>query len=213
MSSGNVKRKSNDSRVGSPAKRNRPVNQDKEWNQKFFELMLYRAEHGNILVKDSDENHKSLYKWITQQRKDYRRFTENPEGCILNNDRIKVLKSVNFTFGTRNDKNWLYHFDQLKQFKEKYGHTLVPRESEFHGLGGWVVKQRMQQGLTNDDNESEMSQDRKDMLDSLGFVWQVRDRPGWDSRYEELVEFKKQHGHTVSRLILEQIIHSFWSVS
>ena len=43
-----------------------------------------------------------------------------------------------------------------------------------------------------------LTKQRKELLDEIGFVWQVRARPDWSSKFEELVEYKNQYGDTVS---------------
>jgi hypothetical protein len=47
-----------------------------------------------------------------------------------------------------------------------------------------------------------LTKQRKDLLDKLGFVWQVRNRPEWSSKYDELVAYKEKHGDTVSQAVL-----------
>lgn len=37
-----------------------------------------------------------------------------------------------------------------------------------------------------------MTDERKNKLNELGFVWKVRDRADWNDRYEQLLEFKKE---------------------
>lgn len=169
---------------------------DTNWNQKFFELMLYRAKHGDVHVQSTDDEHRDLYEWMTQQRKEFKRYSKNAEASLLNEDRIQVLSSVGFSFQDRKDENWFHQYNQLKNFHQKYGHVLVQRNSEFKGLGDWVVAQRTQHGLMLAGKESHMTPRRKALLDEIGFVWQIRKRPGWEARYEELVEFKSKHGHT-----------------
>ena len=44
-----------------------------------------------------------------------------------------------------------------------------------------------------------LTKTRKELLDELGFVWQVRNRPEWSSKFEELVAYKNKYGDTVSR--------------
>jgi hypothetical protein len=190
-----------DPESSSPKKRSRPSKDDgsSEWNQMFFELMLYRTKHGDISVNEDDDEHESLHNWILQQRTEYGRYGNKVEGCILTEDRIKVLESVAFLFNTRTDKFWRSQFENLKQYKEKHGHLLVPKNCEFQGLGRWVVTQRTQYGLmTKEGNKSQLTPYRKQLLDEIGFVWQVRNRPGWQLRYDELVEYHSSHGHTVS---------------
>jgi hypothetical protein len=109
------------------------------------------------------------------------------------------LTSVGFSFQARKDAHWFHQYNQLKAFREKYGHVLVQRSAEFRGLGDWVVAQRTQHGLMLAGKESQLTPHRKALLDEIGFVWQVRKRPGWEARYEELLEYKAAHGHTVRR--------------
>jgi len=44
-----------------------------------------------------------------------------------------------------------------------------------------------------------IDQERIDLLNKIGFVWKVRDRPGWEERFRELLEFQSCHGHTVRK--------------
>ena len=41
---------------------------------------------------------------------------------------------------------------------------------------------------------SQLTDDRREKLEQLGFAWQVRNRPEWDARYKQLVEYKAIHG-------------------
>ena len=199
MSAGNRKQKGLHSENMPPqSKRLRALDTDDTiWNQKFFELMLYRAQHHHVDVLSTDEEHRDLYEWVTQQRKEYKRYSKNAEASLLKEDQIQVLTSVGFSFQVRKDENWFHQFDQLKNFQKKYGHVLVQRNAEFKGLGDWVVAQRTQHGLMLAGKESQMTTHRKALLDEVGFVWSIRKRPGWEARYEELVEYKSKHGHTV----------------
>lgn len=45
-----------------------------------------------------------------------------------------------------------------------------------------------------------LTQERKDMLDSLGFVWSLRSKrtdDHWDDMYRQLVEYKEKHGVSI----------------
>ena len=42
-----------------------------------------------------------------------------------------------------------------------------------------------------------MTDERKQKLDDLGFVWKVRERADWNDRYEQLLEYKKENGNCV----------------
>uniref|UniRef100_A0A7S3P091 Helicase-associated domain-containing protein n=1 Tax=Amphora coffeiformis TaxID=265554 RepID=A0A7S3P091_9STRA len=124
---------------------------------------------------------------------------------------------------TRNsyDDLWDAMFERLKAFKTKYGNCLVPKRSkEDPKLGTWVDTQRVQykkmkkkladQGVPFDEQKpspeemleakaqnkpvvGRLTEDRIRRLNELGFVWSLRD--DWMKHYEELKQFKQEHGH------------------
>ena len=59
------------------------------------------------------------------------------------------------------------------------------------------TEQRRQYKLLKEGKPSRMTIKRKALLDELGFVWQVRQRTGWNDRYDELIKFKEQYGDTI----------------
>lgn len=125
---------------------------------------------------------------------------------------------------TRNsyDEQWDSMFIRLKEYKEKHGDCLVPKRcKEDQKLGTWVDTQRVQykkmrkklgkNGMSYMQSESAESQadeldgsarkplvgrltdDRIRRLESIGFVWSLRD--DWQKHYEELLEYKQEHGN------------------
>jgi len=125
---------------------------------------------------------------------------------------------------TRNsyDDQWDSMLERLKKFKEKHGDCLVPKRcKEDPKLGTWVDTQRVQykkmikhlakQGIDwngpgpakidgSDSNTGaskpvvgRLTDDRIRRLEDIGFVWSLRD--DWQKHYEELIEYKKVHGH------------------
>ena len=74
------------------------------------------------------------------------------EGCIKHRQAVV------------NENKWRAHFNQLVEFKRKYGHCNVPqRFKEIPGLGRWVSKQR--------EVKSNLSNERSNALDSIEFEW------------------------------------------
>ena len=96
-------------------------------------------------------------------------------------------------------EKWLVKFDELKAFKEVKGHCQVPHSyKENPGLGRWAKRQRYQYKLYHTAGKrslSTMSQERIDMLEDLGFVWDSHSAL-WEERYKELLEFHMAFGHT-----------------
>ena len=131
----------------------------------------------------------SLGLWVKRQRNDH----------ISNKiriDRKGLLDKIGFAWkddGTRKlnrlDKLWHQQYENLVDFKRKTGHCLVPRRHEQEkSLGRWVGTQR------SDHKNNIMLPDRKEALDQIDFVWNVKDHQ-WRLRHDELVAFKRQHQH------------------
>lgn len=61
-----------------------------------------------------------------------------------------------------------------------------------------------------------LSEDRKKMLDSLGFVWSLRSKrtdDHWDDMYRQLVEYKAKHGVRACWLVQKDMVANYISFS
>jgi hypothetical protein len=94
---------------------------------------------------------------------------------------------------TKRDKQWNIKYEKLVKFQRKKGHCMVPDKYEQDKcLGKWVSYQR---GLHNN---NKMRQDRKTILDEIGFAWKndaVDFDKLWHQQYEKLLESKRKNGH------------------
>mmetsp|Transcript_36663 Transcript_36663/g.53708 ORF Transcript_36663/g.53708 Transcript_36663/m.53708 type:complete len:120 (+) Transcript_36663:93-452(+) len=89
---------------------------------------------------------------------------------------------------------WLDMFEQLKKNKEIHGHCSVSiRCSSNKRLANWVSKQRQVYYDMKEGRSSIMTAERVDMLNSLGFVWELREN-NWHEILDELKEYKERHG-------------------
>eukprot|EP00980_Cylindrotheca_fusiformis_P006910 scaffold1442_cov128-Cylindrotheca_fusiformis.AAC.31 len=134
----------------------------------------------------------------------------------------EVEKGTEVARVTRNtyDDQWDIMFDKLKEYKEVHGDCLVPkRYKENPKLGTWVDTQRvqfkkLQKILASKGKNTEptieappaefaeaaakplvgrLTEDRIQRLQSIGFVWSLRD--DWQKHYEELKAYKAEFGH------------------
>ena len=91
---------------------------------------------------------------------------------------------------------WYATFEALKSYKETHGDCLV--RSRHPTLGSWVCRQRQKYRIMKEGKKSHMTQERIDLLDSIGFVWEVNtawdQQPLWLGKFEELRKYKKTHG-------------------
>eukprot|EP00934_Nitzschia_sp_Nitz4_P002108 Nitzschia sp. Nitz4//scaffold256_size27904//11125//14572//NITZ4_008168-RA/size27904-snap-gene-0.11-mRNA-1//-1//CDS//3329544408//2108//frame0 len=91
---------------------------------------------------------------------------------------------------------WKKRYRELIRFRERHGHCLVPHKwHENLALATWVKRQRYQWKLRQQGKRSTLTTDRLDALSRLGFVWDSHNAT-WEERFNELVEFKRLHGHT-----------------
>ena len=169
-----------------------------KWNQRFVELVAFQKMHGHSRVPKLPPGNKVLWHWRHVQREWRRKGILKPE-------RIARLDAIGFeweepdSFGRSRDEKWESRwermFQQLVQFKERFGHCrVVTGWKENPNLAKWVIRQRMAQ------RRDELRADRKARLDALGFAWQLKEGGQyadlWERRYAEMTAFKELHGHT-----------------
>lgn len=124
-----------------------------------------------------------------------RKRTPTYQEADVSNERKKSRSDKD---GQANSRQF-YSFDdrckQLLRFKEEFGHCNVPYNQE---LGVWCTNlrgayNRIKKGLKPDRN---LSQDRIDRLEKMGFQWKGIDYDGeFEKRCRELVAFKEEFGH------------------
>jgi hypothetical protein len=167
-------------------------NDAKKWDDRYKEVEAFHKKHGHSNVPSTLKN--KLSRWVEHQRQNHRMKESK-----LTAERIARLDKLGFRWATKKQKvstklermrqeSWLEMYEELKAFKKKHGHCKVPKESnnkDLDPLGSWVTIQRR--------SRIRMPQNRKDLLDKLDFLW-VTDN--WDAMYEELLNFKQEHGHT-----------------
>eukprot|EP00978_Attheya_sp_CCMP212_P023315 scaffold71170_cov54-Attheya_sp.AAC.1 len=91
------------------------------------------------------------------------------------------------------ETRWDERFKELVDFKEINGHANFP--TKIRPLGGWVRHQRRQYSLLKEGKESQLTIDKCEKLESIGFEFKRQPRSPWDERFQELVNFKKINGH------------------
>jgi hypothetical protein len=156
---------------------------DTEWETRFQQLVEYKSTHfdcNNVPLEY--RRHPDLGKWLSDQRASYMNGT-------LNDERKDVLKRIGVVLSDSHTK-WELRFQQLLDYKKTKGDCNVPRYFSTHPqLGQWVVYQRQ---MSNKKNK--LSNERKDKLNLIGFVWDRR-LVDWDTRFEQLCQYERAHGN------------------
>jgi hypothetical protein len=130
------------------------------WEDAFERLLNYKTREGNCLVpKDYEEGGFPLGAWVNRQRQNKKKITI---------ERQQRLNSLGFVWRPF-DSAWERSFAALIEFKNREGHCSVPQDHIENGinLGRWVSKQRAKKNI---------SVQRRQSLDALGFVWNVQKR-------------------------------------
>jgi hypothetical protein len=91
------------------------------------------------------------------------------------------------------NERWMERFQDLVQYFQLYGHFNVPYKQN-PPLFQWVKRQRHQHKLRRLGHHSNLSLDRIEMLQKVGFVWDSH-RAAWDEKFQELKEFKDIYDH------------------
>jgi hypothetical protein len=159
------------------------LKRDLLWEERFNELLKYRDLYGTVIVPNRSRDlsypywERRLGTWVDNQRQNHKR------GKLVD-WRYDKLVSINFDFDP-NVNIFEQHFADFLKFKEKYGHTLVPKNcTEFPLLSSWVRHIRAKS----------CREDWKNRLDKEGFVWDVIEE-FWQNNFRELAEYKKKYGH------------------
>ncbi|CAJ1945877.1 unnamed protein product [Cylindrotheca closterium] len=163
------------------------------WNAKYQELTDFYEEHGHVRMKRGT----SLYWWTVVQR---RKRAGIQQYVPLTMEQIRLLDKINFTWNPKEDKQerlramWQAKYRHLAEFYNKHGHLKVKYGS---GLYTWMANQR--QRRVGKGNLATLTDEQVRLLDEVGFSWAPTGGPhetAWHTKYRELANFYKQHGHT-----------------
>jgi len=138
------------------------------WHQHFDKLVTFLKKNNafpNAFFKST-----KLFGWIKRQRCQYKLFQRGKKSAMTK-ERIELLNSIGFVWDQQGNL-WERRFQELVDFKKKYGNCLVPHEfGENQKLANWVKIQRRQYILNRQNRRSNMTLERIQRLERLGFVW------------------------------------------
>ena len=116
---------------------------NKEWQQRYEELIAYKAKYGNCLVPYNWPQNKQLANWVKRQRYQYNQMNQFHMHTTLTPKRIDLLNSIGFTWNSH-EASWEEKYHLLLQFHQHHGHSNVPPNYNQNrdGLATWVKYQR-----------------------------------------------------------------------
>jgi len=80
-------------------------------------------------------------------------------------------------------------FNLLKEYKEEHGHCNVPSDYKVGTINLGDIVGNIRGGKRN------TTSDQKAMLDSIGFIWNVKKCTSFEEFFRLLEEYKEEHGH------------------
>jgi hypothetical protein len=137
----------------------------RSWNENFEELKAYKEQHGNCAVPSKFKADPPLGHWVGRQRTLLKNET-------LSVDHKMLLESIGFAWqllvkkpcdATESDERWMQQYNKLVEFNDETrgDRLMVPTLV----LAKWVTSQWKLH------TENTLQQDRRDLVDKLGFVW------------------------------------------
>ena len=148
-----------------------------DWEEKFKDLLAYKAVHGDCLVAALDADYKGLGKWVSRQR------TLFSVGGLseMRSARLDALEFNWDAISAERERK----FAALKAYKTQYGDCLVPETNQ--DIGIWVGAQRraFKKGILSVENIVR--------LESLGFEWDPLSAE-WESNFNTLKAYRDRYG-------------------
>lgn len=115
-----------------------------------------------------------------------------------NINNVDISSSTCKRLGRKEMQNmaWFKRFEELKDYKVKNGDCNVPQKyHENPSLGIWVNKQRSEYKMFQEGEKSSMTNERQQLLESIGFQWaKQKGQTVWDAKFQLLKEYKSKHG-------------------
>lgn len=153
------------------------------WDEMYEELVQYKEKCGNCNVPGKWKENLKLANWV---------FTQRQRKASLSSERIEALDAIGFVWDV-NDFLWERRFKELKEYKARFGHTMLLSEyrNEFNLLYGWMGNQRMFYA------KQRMAEERIQKLTAIGFDFRpsLKSEEKWEDYFLRLTKFKEQFGH------------------
>lgn len=145
-----------------------------KFDERLKDLLVFKEKFGHCRVPQVWKENKKLGQWVASMR-NLKKAGKLPE------ERQKMLEGLGFVWCCRNVSShkggekrkmvpWLERFEELKLFKDKYGHCNVPHKwKENIKLSNWMYCQR------SFHRHGKLSKEKIKKLESIGFEWSKQD--------------------------------------
>ncbi|TRZ69913.1 MAG: hypothetical protein D4S02_01300 [Rhodocyclaceae bacterium] len=156
------------------------------WDEQFAELEAFKRSNGHCDVNREREKYPSLVSWAAAQRYAWKHGTLKPA-------REAALTNLGFVWERRRstlNERWHMSYQLLVMYFRAHGNSDIP--SQWAGdkqLGKWAAEQRLQR------KKNGLTAHKIRLLNAINFTWQRRERGSWEANLDDIVAFRRQHGH------------------
>jgi hypothetical protein len=141
-------------------------------------LRAFYQEHGHVVVTPNDKD-PELCEWTQRY--------------IRSHTYRNLCRLVMPNYGkTRTQEKWEAMLERLREFHQKHGHFSVRGDSKLYNF---VKNQRHQYRLFVRGKRSQMTRERIEALEQIGFEWGKSHDIRWNERMQELDTFSTIYGH------------------
>ena len=156
----------------------RPRGDYASWDDQLKAVWDYKAVNGHCRIP---VNHPTLGSFVKLVRRDYKNWI-NGKSSSMTPEREAALKEVGFVFeggktpqrAETAPRSWEERLEELIQYKNEYGHTVVPQNSG--QLGACVHSQRVHYKRFKAGTKSQMTTEKALRLTEIGFCFNASDR-------------------------------------
>lgn len=163
--------------------------QEQQWEERFQQLMAYKEKYGDCMTPINWKENRQLGIWVSTQRTLEKAGKLDPQkkerldaaGFIWHGEaQIEQQKKYG--------KIWEENFNKLIAYKKKHGKLQVSLKHD-RSLQRWTCEQRKKwlKGTLDEEKVAKLME--------IGFPWDLHESY-WMEKYEELVAYKKEYGHT-----------------
>lgn len=173
-----------------PELKNKPSpTKNDSWEKNYLRLLDYKIKNGDCNVPRSFED-RTLANFVSRQRYLFKKGE-------LEHEKAEKLKFLEFEFYPKksNSGAWDKHYEALKEFYTKKGHSTYQKRFGNETLYHWVLAQRVYK------RKGKLSEQRIKKLNQIKFDWEPENKgtsPDDDQWLEMLIQLKayqKKFGH------------------
>jgi len=130
----------------------------------------------------------------------------------LPREKYRQLEKAEFCWDVQSAL-WQRRYEELQEFRQQFGHVRVPMAYP-NGLGVWAKNQRNDYRRLELGEHSNLTRERLEKLHAVSFKFSKSRKDGWEEKYQELVAFYRQHGHSnVPEHYSENISLGIWCMN